>query len=109
MDSIDIFLYVADILVIVGVILAVVMPLVKSFDDPKSLLKTAMAIVALVVLFFIAYSISDGDVAPKFAAEPFNLTESMSKFVGGSLILTYVMTIVALAGIVITEITKAIK
>jgi uncharacterized membrane protein (DUF373 family) len=62
MDSIDIFLYVADILVMVGVILAVVMPLIKSFDDPKSLLKTVVAIVALVVLFFIAYSISDGDV-----------------------------------------------
>lgn len=109
MDSIDIFLYVADILVIVGIILAVLMPLIKSFDDPKSLFKSALAIVALAVLFFIAYSISDGEVIPKFAKEPFNLTEGMSKFVGGSLIMTYVMTLVALAGIVITEISKAIK
>jgi NADH:ubiquinone oxidoreductase subunit 6 (subunit J) len=109
MDSIDIFLYVADVLVIVGVILAVVLPLIKSLDDPKSLLKSALAVVALAVLFFIAYSISDGEVTAKFAQAPFNLTEGMSKFVGGSLIMTYIMTLVALAGIVITEITKAIK
>jgi hypothetical protein len=109
MDSIDIILYVADFLVIAGIILAVVMPLVKSFDDPKSLLKSALAIVALIVLFFIAYSISDGEVLPKFAADPFNLTEGMSKFVGGTLIMTYFLTIVALAGIVITEISKAVK
>jgi len=109
MDSIDIILYVADFLVIAGIILAVVMPLIKSFDDPKSLLKSALAIVALIVLFFIAYSISDGEVLPKFAADPFNLTEGMSKFVGGTLIMTYFLTIVALAGIVITEISKAVK
>jgi hypothetical protein len=109
MDSIDIFLYVADFLVIVGVILAVVLPLIKSLDNPKSLLKTALGVVVLVIMFFIAYSISDGEVSAKFAQDPFNLTEGMSKFVGGALIMTYVMTIIALAGIVITEITKAIK
>jgi hypothetical protein len=109
MDSIDIFLYVADVLVIVGIILAVVLPLIKSLYDPKSLLKSALAIVALAVLFFIAYSISDGEVLPKYAAAPFNLTEGLSKFVGGSLIMTYILTLVALAGIVFTEISKAIK
>lgn len=109
MDSIDIMLYVSDLLVIVAVLAAVILPLIKSLDDPKSLLKSALALVALLVLFFLAFTISDGEVTPKFAAAPFNLTEGMSKFVGGSLIMTYVMTIVALVGIVITEITKAIK
>jgi hypothetical protein len=109
MDSIDIILYLSDILVVVAVVAAVVLPLIKSLDDPKSLLKSALAFIGLVVLFFIAYSISDGEVIPKFAADPVNLTEGMSKFIGGTLIMTYVLTIVALAGIVITEISKAIK
>ncbi|MCH6235875.1 hypothetical protein [Cognataquiflexum rubidum] len=109
MDSIDIMLYVSDLLVIVAVLAAVVLPLIKSLDDPKSLLKSALALVALLVLFFIAFTISDGEVTPKFAADPFNLTEGMSKFIGGTLIMTYILTIAALAGIVITEISKAVK
>lgn len=109
MDSIDIFLYIADILVIAGVVFAVVMPLIKSLDNPGSLAKSAAAVVALAVVFFIAYSMSDGEVLPKFAEEPFNLTPGMSKFVGGSLLTTYALFIVAIVGIVITEINKAIK
>lgn len=109
MDSIDIFIYVAEILIIVGAIAAILMPLVKSLDNPGSLLKTGVGVAILVVVFFIAYSISDGDVLPKFAAEPFNLTPGMSKFVGGSLITVYGLFIVAVVGIVLTEINKAIK
>lgn len=109
MDSIDIFIYVAEILIVVGAILAVAMPLIKSLGDPGSLVKSGVAVVILAVVFFIAYSISDGDVLPRFAADPFNLTPEMSKFVGGSLLTTYALFIVAVVGIVLTEINKAIK
>ncbi|GHB34876.1 hypothetical protein [Mongoliitalea lutea] len=109
MDSIDIFLYVADILVIAGVIFAVVLPLIKSLDNPGSLLKTGVGVVALLVIFFIAYSMSGDEVAAKYAADPFNLTPGMSKFVGGTLLTTYALFIIAIIGIVITEINKAIK
>lgn len=109
MDSIDIFIYVAEILIVVGAVLAIALPLIKSVGDPGSLVKTGVGVVFLVVVFFIAYSISDGDVLPKFAAPPFNLTPGMSKFVGGSLLTTYFLSIVAIVGIVITEINKAVK
>lgn len=109
MDSIDIFIYVAEILIVVGAILAVAMPLIKSLGDPGSLVKSGIAVVILAVVFFIAYSISDGDVLPRFAADPFNLTPEMSKFVGGSLLTTYALFLVAVVGIVLTEINKAIK
>lgn len=109
MDSIDIFIYVAEILIVVGAIAAILMPLVKSLDNPGSLLKTGVGVAILVVVFFIAYSISDGDVLPKYAADPFNLTPGMSKFVGGSLITVYALFILAIFGIIATEINKAIK
>jgi NADH:ubiquinone oxidoreductase subunit 6 (subunit J) len=109
MDSIDIFIYVAEILIVVGAVIAVVMPLIKSLDNPGSLVKTAVGVAILVVVFFIAYSISDGEVLPKYAAEPFNLTPGMSKFVGGSLITIYALFIFAIFGIILTEINKAIK
>lgn len=109
MDTYDILLYGSYLLIAIGAVVAVLMPLIKSLDDPKSLLKTAGAIVGIAVLFFIAYSISGNEVLPKFEASPFNLTPAGSQIVGGMLITTYVLAIFALGSIVLTEVTKAIK
>lgn len=109
MDSYDIMLYVSYALVGVGTVVSVLLPLIKSLDDPKSLMKSGLGVVAILVLFFICYSISSNEVLPKFEGEPFNLTPAMSQMVGGLMITTYVLTIVAIVGILITEVNKAIK
>lgn len=109
MDTYDILLYGSYLLVLIGAVLAVLMPLIKSLDDPKSLLLTAASIVGIVVLFFIAYSVSSNEVLPKFEADPFNLTPQGSQVVGGMLITTYVLSLVAIGSILVTEVTKAIK
>ncbi|WP_209330604.1 DUF751 domain-containing protein [Lunatimonas salinarum] len=109
MDTTDIFLYAGYLLVILGAIFALLMPLFKSFDNPKSLLKTVLGVVLIGGLFFVAFSLADGEVAPKYAADPFNITETGSKTVGGVLITVYALFILAIVGIVITEITKLFK
>jgi NADH:ubiquinone oxidoreductase subunit 6 (subunit J) len=109
MDTYDILLYGSYLLILIGAIVAVVMPLINSLDNPKSLLKTVIGIVGVVVLFFIAYSISGNEVLPKFEADPFNLTPQGSQVVGGMLITTYVLSLVTIGSIFVTEITKAIK
>ncbi|GAB2625819.1 hypothetical protein [Belliella aquatica] len=109
MDSIDIFLTLSYILIGIGVVLAIVMPLIKSLDNPKSLLKTGVGVVGLVVLIFISYSLSDGEVSAKFAADPYNMTTTSTKFVGAILASTYFLAILAMVGIVLTELNKAIK
>lgn len=109
MDTYDIMLYVSYALVGIGAVISILLPLIKSLDEPKSLLKTGLSIVAILVLFFICYSISSNEVLPKFEGEPFNLTPAMSQVVGGLMITTYVLTLVALVGIVFTEVNKAIK
>jgi NADH:ubiquinone oxidoreductase subunit 6 (subunit J) len=109
MDTYDILLYGSYLLIIIGAIVAIFMPLIKSLDNPKSLLKTVIGIVGIVVLFFIAYSISSNEVLPKFEADPFNLTPQGSQVVGGMLITTYILSIVAIGSIVLTEVTKAIR
>lgn len=109
MDIYDILLYVGYALTVIGAVIAIGMPLVKSLDDPKSLLKTGAGILGIAVLFFISYSISDNEVLPKFEADPFNLTPAGSQLVGGMLICTYILTIVAMVSIVITELNKAIR
>jgi hypothetical protein len=109
MDYIDIFLFLSEALIIIGAILAVVMPLIKSLGNPSSLVKTGIGVAALAVVFFVAYSMADNEVLPKFAADPFNLTPGLSKFVGGALLTTYALFIIAIVGIVVTELNKAIK
>ncbi|SIT16831.1 hypothetical protein [Belliella pelovolcani] len=109
MDSIDIFLTVAYVLIGVGAVVAILMPLIKSLDNPKSLVKTGVGVVVLGVLFFVAFSTASGEVAAKYMAEPFGMTETSTKFVGGTLVTTYVLALAAIAGIVITELNKAIK
>lgn len=109
MDTYDILLYGSYLLIAIGAFVSIVMPLIKSLDNPKSLLKTVVGIVGILVLFFIAYSVSSSEVLPKFEAEPFNLTPGGSQLVGGMLITTYILAIMALAGIVVTELNKAIK
>jgi len=109
MDIYDIELYVGYALVGLATVLAILLPLIKSLDDPKSLMKTGLAIVGVVVLFFICYSISSNEVLPKFEGAPFFLTPQMSQIVGGSLITTYVLAVIALGSIVVTEITKGLK
>lgn len=109
MDIYDILLYISYAMVVVGTIFSIILPLIKSLDDPKSLLMTAAGIVGILVLFFISYSISSDEVLPKFEADPFNLTATGSKFVGGMLICTYILSIGAMISILITEVNKAIK
>lgn len=109
MDTYDILLYGSYLLILIGAIVAIVMPLINSLDNPKSLLKTVVGIVGVGVLFFIAYSISGNEVLPKFEADPFNLTPQGSQVVGGMLITTYVLSLVAIGSIFVTEVTKAIK
>ena len=109
MDIYDILLYVGYALTVIGAVIAIAMPLFKSLDDPKSLLKTGAGILGILILFFISYSISDNEVLPKFEADPFNLTPAASQMVGGLLICTYILTIVAMVSILITEVNKAIR
>jgi NADH:ubiquinone oxidoreductase subunit 6 (subunit J) len=109
MDTYDIMLYATYLLAIVGTFLAIAMPLIKSLDDPKGLLKSGLGVLGLVVVFFISYSISGSEVLPKYEGAPFNLTPGMSQLIGGMLFTTYILTIVTIVSIVVTELTKAVK
>lgn len=109
MDIYDIALYVGYFLVIIGVIASVLLPLITALGNPKSLVRTGVAVLALLVVFGIAYAISDNEVSARFAAEPFNLTEGTSQLVGGLLISTYFLFVIAFVGIFVNEIAKTIR
>ena len=109
MDTYDIMLYATYLLAVVGTILSIVMPLLKSLDDPKGLMKSGLGVLGLAALFFICYALSGNEVLAKFEGAPFNLTPGMSQLIGGMLVMTYILTVVAIVSIVVTELTKAVK
>ncbi len=109
MDTTDIFLYAGYLLIIIGAFLAIVLPLIKSFDNPRSLLKTAVGVVVLGALFGVAYSMADAEVAARYTAEPFSITPTVAKLVGGVLMTVYALFVLAIVSIVVTEVTKIVK
>jgi len=101
-------LYLAYILTIVGVILAIVLPLIKSLDEPKQLVGTAIGVGILVVIYGIGYLISGSEVTARYIESGVE-TEGLSKLIGGMLTMVYLMLGIAVVGIVYTELNKAIK
>ena len=101
-------LYAAYILVGIAILAAVVMPLVQSFSNPRALLGALVGVVAIAVLFFIGYSISGSEVTPLYIKNKVT-SEVTSKIIGGSLITVYILAILALVGIVVSEISKIFK
>ncbi len=98
---IDLGLIAGYVLVGLCALAAVVMPLIQSLSDPKSLVKSGIGVGALVVIFLITYAMADGNSE--------GTTEGTSKMVGAGLLTMYVFVFLALAGIVYTEISKLIK
>ena len=99
---VDVGLFLAYILTALCILLAVVLPLIKAFGDPDSLKKLGIGVGALLAVFLIAYftssSEAEGDLSPQGV-----------KFVGAGLVTFYILALLAVLGIVYTEIKKAIK
>jgi len=107
MDSIDVALYIAYALTILAGIAAIVFPIINSVSDPKSMVKAGAGLVALVAVFGISWMLSGAEVTATY--EEFKVGESLSKFIGGLIIMMYALVGLALGGIVYTEISKVIK
>ncbi|GAB1446944.1 MAG: hypothetical protein KF860_16780 [Cyclobacteriaceae bacterium] len=104
---VDIGLYLGYGLLLVGLAAAIILPLVSALKAPKELLKSAMGVGALLVLFLIAYGLSGAEVTAKYTS--LGVGESSSKLIGAGLTMFYFVFIIALLGIVVSEINKALK
>lgn len=104
---IDIGLYVCYGLLIFAVLAAIILPLVSSFSNPRSLIKSGIGVAAIIVLFLIGFIIANGDVSAKYMT--LGVGENISRFIGASLITLYLLFIIAVIGIIVTELNKAIK
>ena len=99
----DIFLYLGYFLVIIAAAAAIILPLIKSLDHPQGLIKVAGGVVALLVIFGIAYALSSSEALPGIKED---LTDQGIKLIGATLITMYILVIIAVLSIAVTEVTK---
>lgn len=107
MDSFDIFLYFAYTLVIVSTVAALLLPLINAIGNPQSLIKSGLSIVAIVGLYFLAFAFSGSEVTQEYSK--FDVGPELSKMVGGTLIMAYLLLGCAIIGILFTEFNKIFK
>ena len=107
MDLIDIGLYINDILLIVSLLALVALEAFNLLKDPRSLMKAGAVIAGLVILFFISYAMSTGEVTNKYTA--LGVDGDSSRLIGAGLIMLYIFLFVSIGGMVISEIYKIFK
>jgi len=114
---IDIMLYAAYILLGVAAVSAVFMNLFNSLKNPKSLIKSGIGIVALVVIFFIGYSMAPAEL-DRLAVTAFEANEmdpnaastvQVFRLVGGAMTTTLVLLVLALVGLVYSSVARVVK
>ncbi len=103
----DWFIPLSYVLVGFAMIAAIVLPLIYTVtQDPKSLVKIAISLAALVVVFFVCYAFATGEAVKTPDVE---MSAEGSKYIGGVLIMTYVMIAVAFLGAIFGEVSRSFK
>lgn len=107
MEIHDIGLYIGYVTLILGVVVAVVLPTISAIKNPSGLLKSLIGLGGLLLLFGVAYGISGSEVTT--VAASLGVDSGSSKLIGAGLGMFYIVLIAGILGIVFSEINKALK
>ena len=102
----DLGLYLFYVLLAIAVLAAVVFPIVNAIKTPAALLKSLIGVGAILVLFGIAYALSDSTVSARNTAF---VTPGVARIIGAGLILFYITIFLSAAAVAYSEISKALK
>lgn len=104
---IDIGLYFSYALMLVAVLSAVGLSIMNAMKNPGSFGKSMIGIAGLVVLFFLCYAISDSTVKPTWVV--LGITSNTVKLISAGLLTLYLTGLVAVVGLIYSEVNKALK
>ena len=106
--AVEIGLKLTYVLLVIGVLAALVMPLVQAvMSDPKSLIKSLIGLGIIGVVYLIGYAMAGSEVTAHYTE--FGIDSGISKMVGGLLNTMYLLMIVAIVGIIFTEVSKVTR
>ena len=104
MDLLDGIFYIAYILVIVAAAATVVLPLINSFSQPKTLITGGIGIAGLLLIFLVGWALSGSEVTLIYNS--FGVNETGSKVIGGMLTSMYILTLICVGGIIYSEVKQ---
>jgi len=105
---VNVGLYTSYIMLILGVVLAVVFPLINSISQPKVMARAGVGVLLILVVFGIAYLMSSTDITAKYI-ESGVTTGGLSRSIGGALKMVYILMLIAMVGVIYTEFNKIFK
>jgi uncharacterized membrane protein YeiB len=90
-----------------ALIAAVVLPFISALKNPKVLTKIGISVGVLLVIFLVSYAISGNEVTRIAASKGQDAFDS--KMIGAGLITFYIALVVAVLGLVYSEVSKAFR
>ncbi len=106
--GLDMGLYLGYLLMFAAIIAAVLFPVIHAIKNPKEIAKSGMSLLALAVVFGLSYALAGSEITPKYEALGVN-TEFSSKMIGAGLTMFYFALVIAIGGLIYSEISKALK
>jgi hypothetical protein len=103
----DLGFYLFYVLLFIAVAAMLIFPVIHMLREPSTLLRSAIGIGVVVVLFVVSYALADSEVTLKAAAVGVN--ESSSKLIGAGLIMFYITLVLSGLALIYSEISKAFK
>ena len=101
---IDIAIIVTYVLLGVATISAIVFPLLNMIKNIKKAKTTIIGLLIFAIIMFVGYSLSTDEVY-----QGFNVTPFQSQLIGGSILATIMLALLAVAAIIYTEISKLFR
>lgn len=103
----DLGFYVMYALLFIAVACMVVFPVIHMLREPSALIRSAIGIGVVVVIFVLSYVLADSAVNLKAAAV--GITPTSSKLIGAGLIMFYITLAGSAVALIYSEISKALK
>ena len=107
MNSIDIGLIILYLMLGLATVTAVILPVVSLFNNPKQLIKIAGGVAVFLLMFFLAYSVSDSSVTTKWTS--MGETGNSVKFIGAGLWMLYIFLFGSILVMIYSEVSKFFK
>ncbi len=105
--TIDIMFYVTYALLAASVLGAIVFPIVNLVGNPKKAKSALLGIGMVLVLFFVSYFMSGSEVLESYTK--YGITAGVSKIIGATLLMTYILGALAIVSAIAGEVYKAFK
>ena len=107
----NVSLYLTFVLLVVAVVAVLVFGVMQLVSHPKNAIKFGIALAVIVILGFLFYSLSSVETSGKIydKIQAGELSAGMSKILTGALWTTLVLAVLAVLGIVVSEIRNLFK